>query len=408
MGKALTPYRGALLRRGIGYALLAASAGCATHAPQTQFPLAPKDQQSKIYQGVCVQIGIKPANSKPGCNQLAQPNSKHHVEPLPLDEFGYLFPPLKPELTKSPIKTTHVAPSKIAASAPSIAATTAPTIKPVPVVTAPSVATAIAPVAAAPMPTVAPIAAPIIAATHVSVAIAAPVVTAPPVATAMAPVSAVPLQTVAPTAAPVIAATHVSVTKAVPVVTVPSIATAVAPVTAVPLQPLANVAAPSIAATHVPLTRSESLNTAPAIHTTISPMTAALLPQPSAPLSVKQHYITKTVHFNTHLPFKLNSAHLVRHNREEILAFVNSLEKYRGVERICITGHTDTSGPKRFNMWLSGMRAKSVQLLLLSLGADPRTTFMRGVGSNEPRPHANSAAENRYVDITVTVREPMG
>ncbi len=374
MSKASTPNRGALLRRGIGYALLAASAGCASHAPKTQYPLAANNQQSKSYQEVCVQIGITPADGKPSCSQLAQPDNKHHVEPLPLDEFGYLFPPLKPEskqeITNAPAKVTHAAPAK-----------------------------AVTRVADVPVPAVAAAAVPVIN--------AAPVVTAPSVATAVAPVNTAPLQIVANAAVPAIAATHIMLTSAAPVVIAPSVATAVAPVTAVALQPVANVAAPSIAATHVPLTINGPVTAAPAIHTSISPMTAAMPPPAKAPLAVTPHYITKTVHFSTRLPFKLNRAHLARRNREEILAFLNSLEQYRGIERIRITGHTDVSGPKHFNMWLSGMRAKSVQLLLLSLGVDPRTTSMRGVGSNEPRPHAHTAAANRYVDIAAIVREPV-
>ena len=85
---------------------------------------------------------------------------------------------------------------------------------------------------------------------------------------------------------------------------------------------------------------------------------------------------------------------------------MNSLEQYRGVESIRITGHTDKSGPARFNQWLSVMRANSGQFWLLSLGIDPRTTLVRGVGSSEPRPYAHNPADNRYVDLEVVVRVP--
>jgi len=277
MANASKPNSGALLRRGIGYALLALGAGCAAHAPQTQFPLANAGRPIKNSQGVCVQIGPTPAGGKIACYQLAQPSLRHHVEPLRLDEFGYLFPPLKPE-------------AKLAsASAPEAAAKVAP------LRAAPAIPVAVVPVIPAPTPTV--------AASTASIAL-----TPPPTGTL--------------------------------------------------------------------------------------PATTAI------------RYITKTVHFSTRLPFKLNRAHLARQNRAVLLAFVNSLEQYRGVESIRITGHTDRSGPARFNNWLSGMRAKSVQLWLLSLGVDPRITHVRGVGSSEPRAHARSAADNRYVDIKVVVRIP--
>ncbi|MHB8403901.1 MAG: OmpA family protein [Gammaproteobacteria bacterium] len=221
-----------------------------------------------------MQIGPTPAGGKIACYQLAQPNLRHHVEPLRLDEFGYLFPPLRPE-------------AKLASAG------------------APAAVTKVAPLHAAP---------------------------------------------------------------AIPVAVVPTPTPTVAASTA------------KIAPTPAP---TETL-----------------------PATTAMRYITKTVHFSTRLPFKLNRAHLAHQNRVALLAFVNSLEQYRGVESIRITGHTDRSGPARFNNWLSGMRAKSVQLWLLSLGVDPRITHVRGVGSSEPRAHARSAADNRYVDIKVMVRIP--
>ncbi|MDE2234366.1 MAG: OmpA family protein [Gammaproteobacteria bacterium] len=303
MSEAPTQHPGALLLRGLGFVLLAAAAGCASHATRPEFPLAVSSKQSENSQGVCVQIGITPADGKLPCNQLAQPDVKHHVEPLPLDEFGYLFPALKPEA--EPAAASAAVKAQPAASAKPNAGTAA---------------------------------APLIVAAKVPVAQAAPMVSAPPVAASVAPVSAAPL-------------------------------------------PLA-------------------VSTA-----TAAKPPASTLPSPAAPAQAA-HYMTKNLRFTTQKAFKLNSAHLARGNRRQILRFIDSLENYRGIERIRITGHTDKSGPAGFNHWLSGMRAKSAELLLLSLGADPRTIQMRGVGSSEPRPHAHSASANRYVDIEVTVRVP--
>ncbi|HVC29093.1 MAG TPA: OmpA family protein [Gammaproteobacteria bacterium] len=318
MANALKPNPGALLRRGISYALLALSAGCATRAPQTQYPLAAAGQPAKGSQGVCVQIGPTPADGKPACNQLAQPDLQHHVEPLPLDEFGYLFPPLKPE-------------SKLASTSP------------------PAATTKISPQAAAPS----------------------------------------------------IAQTAVPITEAAPVTALPTIPATVVPIMAVPVPSVSPPAVPNIASTPVPATQA-----APAIPIAVAPFITAPIHSISTPPAAAPHYILKTIRFSTRLPFKLNSAHLSRKNRTDLLAFVNSLEQYRGIESIRITGHTDKSGPARFNKWLSGMRAKSTQLWLLSLGIDPRTTLVRGVASSEPRPHAHNPADNRYVDLEVVVRVP--
>lgn len=264
---------GITLRRGITLAMVALGAGCAAPPPHSGLRLANGGRPLGNPQGVCVQIGVLnfPAMDS-SCYALAAAPADAHIEPLPLDEFGYLFPALKPE----------------------------PKLAPVQIPPPPTVATLARPV-------------PLIAA-------AAP----------LAPTSASAWTVSSPTAPP------------------------------------------PAAAIMLPVTR----------------------------------YVTRTLHFTTAMPFKLNSAHLTRANAAALTTFVNSLAQYRGVESIRITGHTDRSGPARFNNWLSLMRAKSIELRLLSLGTDPRSIQIRGVGSTEPRAHAHTAADNRYVDIEVVVRVP--
>ena len=392
MANALISNPGALLRRGIGYALLAVSTGCATQIPQTHYPLTNASQPAKNSQGVCVQIGLMPVDGKPVCYQLAQSDLQHHVETLPLDEFGYMFPPLKPETklasTPPPVETSKVAPATAAANIPITAA-------PISTETVPSVALA---------------AVPGIAATTSPITKAAPAGTVPAIPPTAAPVLAAPLlpiPSITPAAVPSIAATTVPVTKVVPAVTAPAIPVTAAPVVAAPLPAIAPAAAPSIAATTGPVTKAVPASTVPIIPIAMTPVIKAPTPSVPTPVRATPRYIQKTVHFSTRLPFKLNSAHLSRKNRADLLAFVNSLEQYRGVESIRITGHTDKSGPARFNQWLSGMRAISGQLWVLSLGVDPRTTQVRGVASSEPRPDAHTPADNRYVDLEVVVRVPV-
>ncbi|MGH8283138.1 MAG: OmpA family protein [Gammaproteobacteria bacterium] len=234
---------GVFLYRGIGLILLALAAGCASQRPQSGYQLDNGGHPVKNAQGVCVQIGpLTSADLKSACYQLAQSQLHEHVEPLPLDEFGYLFPPLKPE----PKPAAGALPQSLPISVPS-------------------------------------------------------------------------------------------------------------------MQP-ASAATP--------------------------------------------HYTTKIVRFSTQMPFRLNRAYLSRKNRKSLTAFVNSLERYRGIVSIRITGHTDKSGPARFNKLLSVWRAESARHWLLSLGVDPRSIQLRGAGSSEPRPHARYAADNRYVDIEVVVRVP--
>lgn len=233
-----------------GWAFAGLIAGCAsTPTPQT-YPLG-NDGKPLTHPGsVCVQIGLLNAarEDQGQCYQLVPPGPEH-VEPLPLDEFGYLYPPLKPQ------------PAPVIVSRP------------------------------------------------------APVIVTAPRAAIVAP-------------------------------------------------PTSSKAAPEMALT------------------------------------------TKVVEFDTPVPFALNSAHLTPANRVAISTFVNSLERYRGVVDIQVIGHTDSSGSRHFNRWLSGMRAQSVKLHLLALGMDPRHIHVEGVGSSEPLPGSHSAADNRYVEIQVKVRIP--
>jgi outer membrane protein OmpA-like peptidoglycan-associated protein len=265
MADSAKQYPGTLLRRGIGCVVLALIASCASQRPSDGYRLANGGRPLSNPQGVCVQIGPMRPGTKPECYQLAQTETDEHVEPLPLDEFGYLFPPLKPKPQLAPV--TVPLPAMRVAAAP-----------------------------AQPLPT----------------------------ATSFMPVA--------------------------------------------------------------PVTAPQTPTVKPAVHAA--------------------HYATKLIHFSTHMPFKLNSAHLSRANRAALTAFINSLEQYRGVISIRVTGHTDHSGTERFNQWLSLMRAKSVQLRLLSLGLDPRSIQLRGVGSSQPRPHTRHAADNRYVAIEVVMRVP--
>lgn len=115
----------------------------------------------------------------------------------------------------------------------------------------------------------------------------------------------------------------------------------------------------------------------------------------AAPARAAPHYTTKTVRFTTPAAFKLNGAGLSARNRAALLAFINSLEQYRGVESIRVTGHTDLSGNRRYNTWLAGRRAESVKLRLLSLGVDPRTLAVNA-----------EAGGGRSVEIEVVVRVP--
>ena len=146
----------------------------------------------------------------------------------------------------------------------------------------------------------------------------------------------------------------------------------------------------------------------PATLVSVQPLPAATATPPhTAKPAAAQQITTRVLRFATRVPFKFNRAGLPYQDRVALLAFLNSLEQYRGVRSIRITGHTDRTGPVHYNRWLSKMRAQSVRLLFLAAGADPRTLIIRGTGNNGPRPAARSDADDRYVDIEVVVRAPL-
>lgn len=112
---------------------------------------------------------------------------------------------------------------------------------------------------------------------------------------------------------------------------------------------------------------------------------------------------TDTVKFVGSVPFKLNGAGLSPEARAELLQFLISLEQYYKVQKIEIVGHADSSGPARYNQWLSEKRAESVQILFRAGGVDPRSMTIRGAGENEPLPDVTSPAQHRRVEIQVEV-----
>lgn len=136
---------------------------------------------------------------------------------------------------------------------------------------------------------------------------------------------------------------------------------------------------------------------------------AVTVPAPSAqPAYV---YETATLAFRSRQPFRLNGAGLSPEMRQNLLAFLVSLEDYFQVTRLEVTGHADATGSTHYNQWLSEKRAESVQIYFRSLGVDPRILLIRGAGESEPLPALPpAAAAQRRVEITaeVRIRKPAG
>jgi outer membrane protein OmpA-like peptidoglycan-associated protein len=61
-----------------------------------------------------------------------------------------------------------------------------------------------------------------------------------------------------------------------------------------------------------------------------------------------------------------------------------TFRKHGEIERIEIGGHTDSTGPRGYNMRLSRERARSVRLYLLAHGIPPGRLSARGYGPDRP------------------------
>lgn len=133
----------------------------------------------------------------------------------------------------------------------------------------------------------------------------------------------------------------------------------------------------------------------------LAPMIAALdLQLPPLPY-MQQIY--------TALPFKFNKAHLSKKNR---LALRDSFRSWESeglqVVSVAITGHTDKIGPQDYNFLLSRWRAESVAYYLKRIGVSGDSIQFGGAGMLLPNPDARAEADNRYVDLRVWLRPPVG
>ncbi len=134
---------------------------------------------------------------------------------------------------------------------------------------------------------------------------------------------------------------------------------------------------------------------------TLAPMIAAADMQ-IPPLPYMQQLYTA-------LPFKFNKAHLSAKNRAALKASFKDWQN-RGMQvvSVAVTGHTDNKGPEDYNFLLSKWRAESVAYYLKRLGVPADDIRMGGAGMLLPHPDAQSDADNRYVDLRVWLRPPVG
>lgn len=103
--------------------------------------------------------------------------------------------------------------------------------------------------------------------------------------------------------------------------------------------------------------------------------------------------------------FDVNKADLKPAGKSELDALVNKIKSTNSqIERITVTGHTDSSGSKQLNQNLSERRAEAVKSYLVSRGLDGNRIDTKGAGDSQPVASNKTAAgraQNRRVDIDI-------
>lgn len=128
-------------------------------------------------------------------------------------------------------------------------------------------------------------------------------------------------------------------------------------------------------------------------------------PAPAAEPTPKPEIVVEQVTLSAGALFDVGRADLTPQGKKELDALVAKLISEKvGVERITVTGHTDSTGAKAFNRTLSERRADSVKTYLVQKGLNGERIVTQGRGDSQPvasNKTATGRAQNRRVDIDI-------
>lgn len=103
------------------------------------------------------------------------------------------------------------------------------------------------------------------------------------------------------------------------------------------------------------------------------------------------------------LYFYFDTNKLTADSRKRAEKFYDEVIKYYA-KKVYVTGYTDTSGSKSYNMALSARRAEAVKKDLIDIGVKPDIITTRAMGENNllvPTPDGTREPKNRRVEVTV-------
>jgi outer membrane protein OmpA-like peptidoglycan-associated protein/esterase/lipase superfamily enzyme len=149
------------------------------------------------------------------------------------------------------------------------------------------------------------------------------------------------------------------------------------------------------------------------------PTTQMPTPSPSTPLESGPVFTPATgpvpslpdkVSLQAEAYFDFNKSTLKPAGKAQLDDLVSKMQR-DSIERINLTGHTDSIGRPAYNQKLSEQRAASVKAYLVSKGIDANKITTSGKGESQPvasNKTADGRRKNNRVDITTVVLSPLG
>jgi len=109
------------------------------------------------------------------------------------------------------------------------------------------------------------------------------------------------------------------------------------------------------------------------------------------------------VRLTSDILFDWDSAALRTSSQQTVRDLADTFKRYSDINIIEVEGHTDSTGPERYNQGLSQRRAAAVRNYLVAQGVPSRRISARGFGETRPK-GSNDTAEGRQLNRRVEIR----
>lgn len=108
------------------------------------------------------------------------------------------------------------------------------------------------------------------------------------------------------------------------------------------------------------------------------------------------------VRMTSDILFDWDSDALRPSSKDTLRDLASTFQRYSDINIIAVEGHTDSTGPDRYNQSLSQRRAAAVRSYLVNQGVPSRSISARGYGESRPK-SSNDTAEGRQLNRRVEI-----